>query len=225
MGTQRQYVWQNQDQTQRLDVAPETSVEAQLRALAFQALQGVYGDLGQGGDLFGQVASGPSVTPEMLALVQQSQNATLAGARSALNSQFQDVSQSIYEGAASRGLLDSSFVPSALGLAGRGVADQLGQIAAQSQAQAAQQLLQLGQSQQGYRLQLLQLRQAMQQFAASPQLLRDLTQFRLATGTSLSHSDSFQKTKATAPTDWLGFLNASANTAASAYETYRNGGK
>lgn len=175
---------------QQLTAAPETSVESLLRALAMQVYQQSAGEAVAGYGVTPQSVMAGGVTDAQRQMVADWQNSTLAASRAGMQGMFDEQADMIANQMAARGVLGSSATGAAMGLMGRDLQRQYGSMAANAQAQAMQQLLGLSQGNQSMGMGLLQMQQQAREWAANPQILRDMMQYRIATGRTMSGSES-----------------------------------
>jgi hypothetical protein len=134
------------------------------------------------------------VSAEQRAMVGDWQQSTMDAAKAGMAGTFEETLGSIANQMADRGLTDSSAYGAATGLAQRDLQRQYGSMAAQTQAQAAQQLMAFSNQNQNIGMSFLQQREAAKQAAMNPQLLRDLMDYRLRTGIQSGTSSGWGST-------------------------------
>jgi hypothetical protein len=147
-------------------------------------------------------------------MVNDWQQSTLNASKASMQGVFDETMGGISNRMADQGILDSSAYGNAAGMAQRDLMRQYGTMAAQTQAQAAQQLMGFSGQNQQVGMNLLGLQNQTRQWASNPQLLRDLMQYRVQTGrmnaggtaTTDRSTNSSQTTKEQTPTDWFGAL-------------------
>jgi hypothetical protein len=178
---------------QQIQAAAESPEEVLLRQLALGIYRSIAGGL-RGGDLFGL---GPS--QDLLSLAAQAERTSLGAAREEMGGVFEDFQRQTAAEMANRGLLGSSNYGRALGIGQRELLRQYASLAARAQAGTAEQIYQGSTANRAARLQ-------MAQWAANPQLLRDLTELRLRTARVLGTTRTTGYAKTEEPYDWLSFF-------------------
>lgn len=213
---------------QQLTAAPQSNLERLLQDLAGQLYMQSAGEAAAGYGVNAQQVMAGGVSADQRQMVADWQNSTLAASQASMQGLFDEQMGNISNQMAARGILNSTATGAAYGMAQRDLQRQFGSMAAQTQAQAAQQLLGLSQGGQQIGLQLLGMQNQARQWASNPQLLQDLIQYRLATGrvetggtasgTSLQDVTGYAKeiSKQRQPTDWASIIGNLAQVAGAA---------
>jgi hypothetical protein len=218
-GTQRGTQTQAGTSISQLQAGPETALETVMRQIAGSLYQQYAGEAmspdSYGGVTAQSVMAG-GVSDAQRRMVGDWQASTLAASRAGLAGQMDEAMGTISNQMADRGLLDSSAYGAAAGTAARDLDRQYATMAAQAQAQAQQQLIGISGQNQSIGLNMMQMRDQARQWAANPQLLRDLMNYRLQTGAqvgstqqnanSLTNSESYSTTVAKKPLDWASII-------------------
>jgi len=168
-------------------------IEKSLMRLAAQVYQQTFEGL-DGGSLTFESVGQLGLSPQLQKLVTDAEQASLGVARRNMSAQFSEIQDQIAGDLAGRGILDSSTFGVAQGRAGAEFGRQFANVADQARGQASQQLFSGAFQQQQNQTQLLGMLNQLKLAGTSPQLLRDLMQFRLATAGRSGSSKTTTKT-------------------------------
>ena len=215
------------EQSSQLVAGPESALEAAMREIAqriYTQYSGEALDPNAFGGVTAQSVLAGGVSDAQRGMVNDWQTSTLNASRAGMQGLFNEQVGAISNNMADRGIIDSSAYGSAVGGAQRDLERQYGAMAAQTQAQAAQQLMGFSTQNQNIGMSFLQQRQQAREWAANPQLMRDMMEYRLRTGQQVSRGTSAGITAGSSasnssgrneswsvegnqtPTDWAGFL-------------------
>lgn len=167
-----------QTTTERLNIAPAGSIEQTLLRLA----TGIYSQMAANPESPVDLASilSPELSPGLTGAIEQQRAAAVAGGMAGLDQAFTDSSNQIYNSAAARGVLDSSFTATELGQARRGYLAGAANIQTSAAATAAERIQQAILQQMGVRASIREGDLNRRLALTDPGLLRGLQGLRLS---------------------------------------------